>query len=159
MSDIINLKTSNSQIGELPIVDFIPKRKSYVIRRVIACLIDYTIFLIILCALAMFVLPEVTLNSPSNFLNISVIAILWILVLVFPEAKFGYTIGKGVVNLRVAKLRESDSMFKVALKRHVLDFIEFPMWFGLISFIMIINSDRHQRIGDMFAHSIVVRDE
>lgn len=140
-------------------VGFRPKRPALAGQRAIAFLIDYTTYFTIYFILAKFVLPEGKPNDISSFFNLFITIALWLLIIVLPESMLGYTLGKGAFDLKVAKLRESDSMFIVSLKRHLFDFVEFCLYFGLVSFIMIIKTKDHQRIGDMVARSIVVKDQ
>lgn len=70
------------------------------------------------------------------------------------EAYYGATLGHQGFYLRVLSLNRKNIGFKQALKRHLLDLIDF--FYGIPAIIVIKNSDRHQRIGDLWARTIVV---
>ncbi|WP_394335734.1 RDD family protein [Flavobacterium cyanobacteriorum] len=56
-----------------------------------------------------------------------------------------------------AENRNKPTFFQ-SLKRHVLDPVDmFP--FGLIAIITIKNTDKHQRLGDLWAKTIVVKND
>ena len=73
----------------------------------------------------------------------------------FAEWKFGKTLGKAIVSIHVTTEDGERLRFGPATVRNIMRLIDV---FG-IGPIMIGNSERHQRLGDRFAHSIVVRDK
>jgi membrane protease YdiL (CAAX protease family)/uncharacterized RDD family membrane protein YckC len=73
----------------------------------------------------------------------------------FAEWKFGKTLGKAIVSIHVTSEDGERLRFGPATVRNIMRLIDV---LG-IGPIMIGNSERHQRLGDRFAHSIVVRDK
>jgi uncharacterized RDD family membrane protein YckC len=79
----------------------------------------------------------------------------WFIYFVVVEACFGGTLLHLAFNLKVLTLDRRRIEFMQALKRHLVDPIDFFIW-GLPAAIAIKNSDKHQRLGDMWAKTIVV---
>ena len=79
----------------------------------------------------------------------------WFIYFVVVEAYFGGTLLHLAFNLKVLTLDRRRIEFMQALKRHLVDPIDFFIW-GLPAAISIKNSDKHQRLGDMWAKTIVV---
>ncbi len=90
-------------------------------------------------------------------MNIVVVAIflipLWIILFPLFEAMFGYTLGKGLFNLKVIARNGKRPLF-----RHLFDFPDFFI-FGVIALIMLNRSKLPRRIGDFLSGTCVVRDE
>ena len=80
---------------------------------------------------------------------------IWVLYFPGAEAVFGYTLGKGLFDLKVVRERKADFPLFVTFKRHMLDLIEFSSM-GLIAILMVKFTKDHKRIGDFLAHSRVV---
>lgn len=81
--------------------------------------------------------------------------VLWFLYFVLIEGHYGATIGHRIFNLRVLNFNRNEISFSQALKRHLLDIMDF-IFYGFPAIIVIRNSEKHQRIGDMWAKTIVV---
>ena len=79
----------------------------------------------------------------------------WFIYFVVVEAYFGGTLFHLAFNLKVLTIDRKRIEFTQALKRHLVDPIDFFIW-GLPAAIAIKNSDKHQRLGDMWAKTIVV---
>ena len=75
------------------------------------------------------------------------------------EQVFGRTIGNGVVGLKPLSIENRPGKPHVfqSLKRHLLDPVDM-LFFGIIAIIVIKNTAKNQRIGDLWAKTIVVRD-
>ncbi len=83
------------------------------------------------------------------------------------EQWFGATLGNLFVGLKPVSIRkpadsstfsETDEKltFEQSLKRHLLDPIDM-FFFGLIGIITIKNTDKNQRLGDIWGNTIVVK--
>ena len=83
------------------------------------------------------------------------VVIVWFLYFVVVEAFYGATLGHQALNLKVLTVDRKDIEFTQALQRHLLDPIDILLW-GIPGIIAIKVSDKHQRIGDMWANTIVV---
>ena len=79
----------------------------------------------------------------------------WFAYFIIVETYFGGTLFHLAFNLKVQTLDRKPIEFKQAFKRHLVDPIDFFFW-GLPAFIAIKNSDKHQRLGDMWAKTLVV---
>jgi uncharacterized RDD family membrane protein YckC len=71
------------------------------------------------------------------------------------EANFGGTVGHKGLGLKVVKINHRDIGFSEALKRHILDPIDIIIY-GIPAFLAVKYSEKHQRIGDMVANTVVV---
>ena len=134
--------------------------KPYLKRRFLAGLIDYSIVYLV------FVTLILTMGSPDSNGDYSITgwAVLipffcWFLLIVVTEQVFGSTIGNGVVGLKPLSIENRPGKPHVfqSLKRHLLDPVDM-LFFGIIAIIVIKNTAKNQRIGDLWAKTIVVRD-
>lgn len=134
------------------------KTKSHLGKRFMAGLIDYSIIS------TFFYVYVYTVGSPNEEGGYSVTGLLglipivfWFTFLVLLEVFYGATLGNSILGLKPKSLiRNSGELtFSQSLKRHLLDpFDMFP--FGLIGIITIKNTDKHQRLGDIWAKTIVI---
>jgi uncharacterized RDD family membrane protein YckC len=83
--------------------------------------------------------------------------IFWIAYFIGLEALNQGTPGHNIVHLKVIKADGHRITFYDALKRRLLDFIDIGV-FGLPALICIYKTSRHQRLGDLFANTLVVRN-
>ncbi len=84
------------------------------------------------------------------------ILIFWFLYFVLIEAYQGATLGHKALNLLVLNVADRKSItLTQAFKRHILDFIDI-FYFGIPAIIAIKNTDKKQRLGDLWAKTIVV---
>jgi uncharacterized RDD family membrane protein YckC len=81
--------------------------------------------------------------------------LLWFVYFVLIETIFTGTLGHLAFNLNVVSLNRKKISFLQALKRHLMDPIEFFIW-GIPAFISINNTDKKQRLGDLMAKTIVI---
>jgi uncharacterized RDD family membrane protein YckC len=79
----------------------------------------------------------------------------WFIYFVIVEAIYGATLGHQGLNLKVLTVDRRKIDLSQALKRHLLDPIDILMY-GIPGIIAIKNSDKCQRLGDMWAKTIVV---
>ena len=93
--------------------------------------------------------------------------VFWLLMTVGLEQLFGSTLGNGLVGLKPISIKkELDQQtwgnyndkptFGQSLKRHLLDPIDM-FFFGLIAIITIKNTPLNQRVGDLWAKTVVVK--
>jgi uncharacterized RDD family membrane protein YckC len=81
--------------------------------------------------------------------------IAWFIYFVVIESVYNATLGHLAVNLRVLTEDHTDASFIQVLKRHLLYPIDFFIY-GIPAFITIANTEKHQRLGDLWAKTIVV---
>ena len=129
--------------------------------RFVAGLVDY----IIIYGLTFFLI--FTFGEPNdeggyslNGLPALVPIILWLIMTVGLEIGFGATIGNSLVKLKAIPKNGMNRKltFGESFKRHLLDPIDM-FFFGLIAIVTIKNTDKNQRLGDIWGNTIVVRTE
>ena len=74
------------------------------------------------------------------------------------EQWFGATLGNSLVDLKPVSIRgwNSKLTFGQSLKRHLMDPIDM-FFFGLIGVVTIKNTDKNQRLGDIWGNTIVIK--
>ena len=132
-----------------------PKR--YLKQRILATIIDYGIFFIVT------VIYCVSLGTESSEGVYSVygllalpIPILWFIYFVVLEAVNQASPGHDICKLVVVKTDGGKIGFTDAIKRRILDIVDI-FFYGIPALICICNTPKFQRIGDLFADTIVVR--
>jgi uncharacterized RDD family membrane protein YckC len=81
----------------------------------------------------------------------------WFFYIVLLEVFYGATIGNSIVGLKPISLinHNGELSFSQSIKRHLLDPIDmFP--FGLIGILIISNTEKNQRLGDLWAKTTVI---
>lgn len=132
------------------------KYKPNLKRRIFATLIDYGLYL--LCFIAYvewFGHPNAEGGKTVNGILALPLPLVWFLYFVCVEAFNGATLGHIALNLRVVTADRKAIDFSDALKRHLLDFIDI-LFYGIPAIIAIRKSEKHQRLGDMWADTIVI---
>lgn len=140
------------------------KTNPNITNRIVAGFVDY---LIIFTFTYIYILMvgepndggEYTVNGLPAFVPM----LFWLLMTVGIEQFFGATLGNSLVGLRPVSIRKPSSRiedlnltFKQSLKRHLLD-IPDMFFFGLIGIITIKNTEKSQRLGDIWANTVVVK--
>lgn len=132
------------------------KFKTNLKKRIYATLLDYGLYLLAFYVYVMFFGHDNNEGGQtvSGLLALPIF-IAWFIYFVVIEAFYGATLGHQIFNLKVLTLNSKDIEFTQALKRHLLDPIDI-LFYGIPGIIAIKNSDKHQRIGDMWAKTFVV---
>jgi uncharacterized RDD family membrane protein YckC len=81
--------------------------------------------------------------------------IVWFIYFVLIETYYGATLGHKALNLLVLTENRKDIGLKEAFKRHLLGPFDFFMY-AIPAIIAIKNTDKKQRLGDLWAKTIVV---
>ncbi len=71
------------------------------------------------------------------------------------EQLLGKTLGNYAVDLKPISMENTKPTFVQSLKRHLLDPIDM-FFFGLIGILLIINTENNQRLGDIWAKTMVI---
>ncbi|MGZ5246465.1 MAG: RDD family protein [Flavitalea sp.] len=130
-------------------------------RRAFAVLVDYILFALChtLFAMQFGLRTENQLGQPvyeiNGYLNI-VPVLIWILAFPVMEGFEGMTLGKKITGLKVLKMDGSRYTYLDAFKRRVADWIDFAL-LGLPAIIISMNTTYHQRLGDLWARTLVVQ--
>lgn len=125
-------------------------------KRIIATILDYALFLL---STYLYIMLAGQGNDEGgktvNGLLALPIPIAWLIYFVVIEACYGATLAHQALYLKVLTIDQKDIEWTQALKRHLLDPIDI-LFYGIPAIIAINNSDKHQRLGDMWAKTIVV---
>ena len=132
------------------------KFKTNLKKRILSTLVDYGLYFLFFYAYIDFFGHENDdgLITVDGILGLPIF-IVWFLYFVVVESINGSTLGHMAFNLKVLTLNRKEINFIQALKRHLLDPIDI-FFYGIPAIIAIKNSDRNQRIGDIWANTIVV---
>ena len=85
------------------------------------------------------------------------VILIWLSYMVGLELTYGGTLGNLMFDLKVISIHPKKTYltFDQSIKRHLLDVLE--MWpFGLIGILLIKNTRHNQRLGDIWAKTIVI---
>lgn len=132
--------------------------KSNLRKRIFAGLIDY--LLLFGMAIVMFIyFGEQTSNGYElKGFPAFITSLIWGAYLIGFELKFGGTLGNLVFDLQVVSIRDNTTTsltFGQSFKRHLLDILD--LWFfGLLGILLIKNTKYNQRLGDIWAKTIVL---
>ena len=130
--------------------------KTNLTKRFIASLLDYSFTLLVLYAyVELFGHDNAEGAREVTGFMLLPIPCFWLIYFVIVEASFGGTLFHLMLNLKVLMLNHNQIRFEQALARHLIDPIDF-FWFGIPAIIAIKRTDKHQRIGDLWAKTIVV---
>jgi uncharacterized RDD family membrane protein YckC len=125
-------------------------------KRVAACFIDFGIMMVfILLNLYVFLKTGKDGSLILDYWIIAPVISYWIIYFVILEAFFGATLGHQILHLKVLTLERKKIGLEQALKRHLLDLVDYYL-LCVPSLIAIFNSEKHQRIGDMWAGTLVI---
>jgi uncharacterized RDD family membrane protein YckC len=129
-------------------------------KRFLAGCIDYSLVFGSMCA---YISAVGNLNAQGGYevtgLPALVPELLWFILIIGIEQLSGATLGNGIMGLNPVSLADLQKpSFKQSLLRHLADPIDmFP--FGLPVIISIKNSAHKQRLGDLWANTIVVKNK
>ena len=125
-------------------------------KRTLATIIDYGLyFAFFLWAVTTFGEPNEDGSYSLNGLKGIWVEIVWVIYFPVIESITGQTLGKKILGLRVVTKSGNPISFWQAIKRRVADFLDFGP-FGLVAYLTIKNTPDHQRVGDLWAKTIVV---
>ena len=135
--------------------------KRLIFYRAIASIFDYSLFSAIIFSSYKYAYVPLIDNTHSNELRfivgLSILLPLLIWIIYFPvmESIFGYSLGKGLFNLKVMDKDGFKPYLDKTIKRHLLDLPDY-LFFGLIAIIVIKRTSSNQRLGDLWAGKYVV---
>lgn len=138
-------------------------QKVGVARRFFAFAVDETLFFVPISIATSAYLASLDDNQEVStavvVLSVIVVAILLSLYFSLMEAYTGRTIGKRMLNIRVVKIDGSTMDMRSALIRNAMRIIDISFNSGLVGAIAIWVTPNNQRLGDLAAKTIVVRDQ
>jgi uncharacterized RDD family membrane protein YckC len=130
-------------------------------RRILAGFVDYLlIYIFFFIFLFIYGEPDAEGELSVRGLPALIPMIFWLIMTVGFESGLGGTIGNSIVGLKAIPLNGTNRKltFGESFKRHLLDPIDM-FFFGLVGIITIKNTDKNQRIGDLWAKTIVVQNK
>jgi uncharacterized RDD family membrane protein YckC len=131
--------------------------KKYIKLRIFATLIDYTIYVIVFCLYVYcFGTKTDTGGSEVEGMRALPIFVFWFLYFMGTEAINGATPGHDICGLTVVKANGEKITFGDAFKRRIVDCFEIVPY-GIPALICINNTPKYQRIGDLWANTVVVK--
>ena len=81
----------------------------------------------------------------------------WVVFTIGFEKLFGATLGNGIVGLKPIQENFYEKIsLSQSVKRHLADPVDM-FFFGLVAILTIRNTDKKQRVGDIWAKTIVVK--
>ena len=113
------------------------------VKRALAAFLDYALFMGIVSILFYF-----------GYVSFLFVLVFWFVYFVAIESILGYTLFKGLFDLRIVRDNRNDFPLMVALKRHLCDPLDFFLFGGVAILVSKLRPD-HKRLGDLFAHSTV----
>lgn len=132
------------------------KIKKNLKKRIFAALIDYTVFfLMFYIYLLFFGAYDHDGSLKVHGWKVLPLLIIWLGYFVIFEGIFGGTLGHLALGLKVTKLDRRDIGIEQAFLRHIADPLDIYFW-GLVALITINFSEKHQRLGDLIAKTIVI---
>lgn len=131
--------------------------KPYLKLRIIATLIDYTIYGI-LFFVYIYCFGETKEDGQSVVSGIAALPvfIIWFIYFVVTEAVNGATPGHDICKLKVYKAKGEKLSLSDAFKRRICDPIDI-IPYGIPALICISKTEKHQRIGDLLANTFVLK--
>lgn len=133
--------------------------KPHLKLRIFATLIDYGIYFVVFY---LYVSLAGTETSSENWevtrFHALPVFLLWFVYFPGLEAFNSATPGHDIFKLKVIKATGEKIGFIDALKRRLCDVLDIWTW-GIAAIICVTKTDKHQRIGDLFAGTVVVKKE
>jgi uncharacterized RDD family membrane protein YckC len=130
--------------------------KPHLKLRIIATLIDYGIFFIIIFLYGSVFGQKTDDGWVLNGLPALPIPIFWVLYFVLTEKIIQATPGHDICKLKAVTTDGYKLTFATAFKRRICDPIDI-LFYGIPAVIAILKSPKHQRLGDMLAGTVVVK--
>ena len=128
-------------------------------RRMLAAMIDYSIFGIFFFVDLMLFGEELEAGKyEGSGISSLPIILFWITYFPISESALGKTFGKLVLKLQVTTLHGSKITLTQAVKRMVSDSFELT-FYGIPAMITVKNTPHHQRVGDLWAKTLVMTNK
>ena len=123
-------------------------------RRYVAAVVDGALGLL---AGALVLSPVLAITEPSDGAQFALLLLGWLLYFVAFEARAGATPGKMMTGLRVRTMDGGAIGWVAAVVRNLLRPVD-AFFLGAVGAIVAGSNRRRQRIGDLAARTVVVRD-
>jgi uncharacterized RDD family membrane protein YckC len=129
-------------------------------KRILAGLIDYSI---IITFHVIFIYSYGDLNDAGEYtingLKSLVPVLFWAIMTIGTEQWLGATFGNKTIGIKPVSMlnNELSPTINQSIKRHLLDPVDM-FFFGLVGIITIKNTRHNQRLGDIWAHTVVIKN-
>ena len=132
------------------------KYKTNLKKRIFATLIDYGVYAIITFVYIIYFGSDSNESSKSvsGVLTLPLLVV-WFVYFVVIESKYKATLGHQAFDLKVITADRKEINFINAFKRHLVDPIDF-LFYGIPAIIAIKNTEKHQRLGDLWSKTVIV---
>lgn len=144
----------NRQESETQPADIGPRAIAHIIDTVIFGVIALMLILILGGVLSVTGAGDETIEQTTTILALALLA-LYLLYFIVLEGKYGSTVGKKVMKLRVATLEGRPISWREAIIRNVFRGLDI-LFFYLVGLLFIVLTAKSQRVGDLAANTIVV---
>lgn len=126
-------------------------------KRVLATIIDY---LVIFAFFIWYAMNFGELDEDGAMIvrgtAVLIPMLVWFVWLVIPETYQGTTLGHAITGIKVVSIDGGKLRLIQVVKRRVTDALDLTWCFGLLAFILVKNTKYHQRLGDIWARTIVI---
>ncbi len=133
------------------------KTEANLTNRISATIIDFTLFYAFIFAYTY------ALGEPNDEGGYTVtgfatwgVPAMWFVFFPIAESIGGQTLGHKIMGIKVVSIKGKPIGFGKAFKRRLADLIDIHFFFGVIAYFVVKNSPTHQRLGDLWAGTIVV---
>ncbi len=126
-------------------------------KRIGATIIDYgIIFIFFIAYVSVFGEPNDEGGHTVTGFPALVPIGFWFVYLIVLEYKWGSTLGHLIFQLTVTDLVYGRPSFSQIFKRRLCDIFDITMSFGIVAFILVKNTRYNQRLGDIWAKTLVI---
>lgn len=127
--------------------------------RILAWIIDAALFSVLFALITFFIILPLEGNIVATAIIIFLVLLYFTYDLWMELFNQGQTLGKRAVGIRVIKLDRSRSDLQTFLIRSAFRMLDINLCGGSFAFLFIVSSPRRQRLGDLLAHTAVVKTE
>ena len=129
-----------------------------IFQRAVATIIDQILISIVIGILFVAGVVSTGASIGAIFTVVGISYVLWIIYYTYFEGTSGQTIGKRVMNIRTISADGSQLSMAQAFVRNILRIVDYLPTLYILGIILFFVTSEHQRIGDMVAGTVVVRE-